>query len=52
MAQLFGVIGALAGVSLGAAWWTAEIDVREDPPAVICPGGWVAACERVPGGLE
>ena len=41
MAQLFGVIGALAGVSLGAAWWTAEIDVR-----------WVAACERVPGGLE
>ena len=52
MAQLFGVIGALAGVSLGAAWWTAEIDVREDPPAVVCPGGWVTACERVPGGLE
>ena len=25
MAQLFGVIGALAGVSLGAAWWTAEV---------------------------
>lgn len=52
MGAQIGFLGALAGFTLGMAWWAAEVDVRGDPPVVICAGGWVTGCARVPGGLS
>lgn len=47
-------ISALAGLSLGVAWLgtSVEVDVREDPPLIVCDGNWVSDCERVQGGLS
>ena len=52
MAMQLGLMGALAGISLGLAWFGVGVDVRENPPAVVCDGDWVTGCARVPGGLE
>ena len=54
MAVSLGWIGA-AGLSLGALWLgygaDAVVDVRENPPAVICAGDWLRGCERTEDGV-
>lgn len=39
-----------AALSAGALW--VGLDLRDEPPAILCEGPWAVACERVWGGVR